>query len=59
MYGGKKKTQRKRAGEKKERMRVLDDLLECVWRKRKRRVGDRDINVCEGDSIEKKSVWMK
>ena len=64
MYGGKKKkTQRKRAGEKKERMRVLDDLLERVWRKRKRRVRDRDNNVCGGDSIKikikSKNVWMK
>ena len=45
----KKKTQRERAGEDEGRMRVL----ECVWRKRKRRGGDRD-NVCGGgDSIKK------
>ena len=39
-------------------MRVLDDLLERVWRKRKRRVGDRDNNVCERDRIEKKKTKM-
>ena len=58
----KKKKQRERVGEKKERMRVLDDILERVWRKRKRRGGDRD-NVCGGgDSIGKKkknkNVWL-
>ena len=54
MYGGrrkKKKNQRERAGEDEGRMRVL----ERVWRKRKRRGGDRD-NVCgRGDSIGKKT----
>ena len=53
VYGGrrkKKKKQRERAGEDEGRMRVL----ERVWRKRKRRGGDRD-NVCGGgDSIGKK-----
>ena len=45
----KKKKQRERAGEDEGRMRVL----ERVWRKRKRRGGDRD-NVCGGgDSIGK------
>ena len=45
----KKKNQRERAGEDEGRMRVL----ERVWRKRKRRGGDRD-NVCGGgDSIKK------
>ena len=35
VYGGKKKKkQRERVGEKKERMRVLDDILERVWRKK-------------------------
>ena len=34
----KKKKQRERAEEKKERMSVLDDLLEHVWRKEKERV---------------------
>ena len=59
VYGEKKKKQRERAGEKKERMRVLDDLLECVWRKRKRRGGDRD-NVCGGgDRIGKKKKKTK
>ena len=54
VYGGrrrkkKKKNQRERAGEDEGRMRVL----ERVWRKRKRRGGDRD-NVCGGgDSIKK------
>ena len=42
-------------GEKKNR----ESELERVWRKRKRRGGDRDNNVCGGDSIEKKNVWMK
>ena len=51
----KKKNQRERAGEDEERMTVLDDFLEHVWRKRKRRGGDRD-NMCGGgDSIEKKT----
>ena len=60
VYGGKKKKkQRERAGEKKERMRVRDDLLERVWRKRKRRGGDRDNNVCGGDSIKKKKEKRK
>ena len=46
----KKKNQKERAGEDEGRMRVL----ERVWRKRKRRGGDRD-NVCGGgDSIGKK-----
>ena len=49
-----KKKQRERAGEMKERMRVLDDLLEHMWRKKKRKGGDRDNNVRVGDSIEKK-----
>ena len=56
----KKKNQIERAGEDKGRMRVL----ERVWRKRKRRGGDRD-NVCGGgDSIGKKktnknkNVWL-
>ena len=40
-------------------MRVLDDLLERVWRKRKGRGGDRDNNVCGGDSIEKKTKKQK
>ena len=45
----KKKKTRERAGEDEGRMRVL----ERVWRKRKRRGGDRD-NVCAGgDSIKK------
>ena len=45
----KKKNQRERAGEDEGRMRVL----ERVWRKRKRRGGDRD-NVCGGgDNIGK------
>ena len=52
MYGGrrgKKKNQRERAGEDEGRLRVL----ERVWRKRKRRDGDRD-NMCSGgDSIGK------
>ena len=53
VYGGrrkkKKKNQREQAGENEGRMRVL----ERVWRKRKRRGGDRD-NVCGGgDSIGK------
>ena len=38
-------------GEKKNR----ESELERVWRKRKRRGGDRDNNVCGGDSIEKKT----
>ena len=51
----KKKTQRERAGEDEGRMRVL----ERVWRKRKRRGGDRD-NVCGGgDSIGKKTKKQK
>ena len=56
-YGGrrkKKKNQRERVGEEG-RMRVL----ERVWRKRKRRGGDRD-NVCGGgDSIGKKKKKKK
>ena len=51
----KKKKQRERAGEDEGRMRVL----ERVWRKRKRRGGDRD-NVCGGgDSIGKKNKKQK
>ena len=68
VYGGgrekKKKNQRERAGEDEGRLRVL----ERVWRKRKRRGGDRD-NVCGGgDSVGKnkkkqkknknKNVWL-
>ena len=53
----KKKNQREWAGEDEGRMRGL----ERVWRKRKRRGGDRD-NVCHGgDSIGKnknKNVWL-
>ena len=53
--GKKKKKQRERAGEDEGRMRVL----ERVWRKRKRRGGDRD-NVCGGgDSIGKKKQKQK
>ena len=58
VYGGrrkKKKNQRERAGEDEWRMRVL----ECVWRKKKKRGGDRD-NVCGGgDSIGKKKQKQK
>ena len=59
VYGGrrkkKKKNQRERAGEDEGRMRVL----ERVWRKRKRRGGDRD-NVCGGgDRIGKKKKKQK
>ena len=51
----KKKKQREQAGEDEGRMRVL----ERVWRKRKRRGGDRD-NVCGGgDSIGKKKQKQK
>ena len=51
----KKKNQREQAGEDEGRMRVL----ERVWRKRKRRGGDRD-NVCGGgDSIGKKKQKNK
>ena len=48
MYGGrrKKKTQGEWAGEDKGRMRVL----ERVWRKRKRRGGNRDQHVGGVDS---------
>ena len=51
----KKKNQREWAGEDEGRIRVL----ERVWRKRKRRGGDRD-NVCGGgDSIGKKNKKKK
>ena len=51
----KKKNQREQAGEDEGRMRVL----ERVWRKRKRRGGDRD-NVCGGgDSIGKNKQKTK
>ena len=51
----KKKNQREWAGEDEGRMRVL----ERVWRKRKRRGGDKD-NVCGGeDSIGKKKTKTK
>ena len=51
----KKKNQRERVGEDEGRIRVL----ERVWRKRKRRGGDRD-NMCGGgDSIGKKNKKQK
>ena len=42
-------------GKKKNR----ESELERVWRKRKIRGGDRDNNVCGGDSIEKKKKKEK
>ena len=50
----KKKNQRERAGEDEGRLRVL----ERVWRKRKRRGGDRD-NVCGGGDSCRRQKFVK